>query len=37
GRNIEQLRRDTDRDRIFSPAEAVAYGLADHVVVDRDG
>ncbi|BDB59496.1 ClpP family protease [Rhodococcus sp. RDE2] len=37
GRDIDQLRRDTDRDRIFSPAEAVAYGLADHVIVDRDG
>ena len=37
GRDIGQLRRDTDRDRIFSPAEAVSYGLADHVIVDRDG
>ena len=36
GRDIEQLRRDTDRDRIFSPAEAVSYGLADQVIVDRD-
>jgi len=37
GRDIEQLRRDTDRDRIFGPADAVAYGLADRVIVARDG
>ncbi|MEE2035102.1 ATP-dependent Clp protease proteolytic subunit [Rhodococcus chondri] len=36
GRDVEQLRRDTDRDRIFSPHDAVAYGLADHVLVNRD-
>ncbi|WP_438353725.1 ClpP family protease [Microbacterium sp. CJ88] len=27
-----QLRRDTDRDRVFTAAEAVAYGLADRVL-----
>ncbi|MGI9210721.1 MAG: ATP-dependent Clp protease proteolytic subunit [Rhodococcus sp. (in: high G+C Gram-positive bacteria)] len=37
GRDVEQLRRDTDRDRIFSPEEAVSYGLADHVLLERDG
>lgn len=37
GRDVEQLRRDTERDRIFSPHDAVAYGLADHVLVNRDG
>lgn len=36
GRSVEQLRRDTDRDRIFTADEAVAYGLADHVIVTRD-
>lgn len=35
GRDIEQLRRDTDRDRIFTPDEALAYGLADHVITTR--
>ncbi len=37
GRDVDQLRRDTDRDRIFSPEEAVAYGLADHVLLNRNG
>ena len=37
GRDVEQLRRDTERDRIFSPHDAVAYGLVDHVLVNRDG
>ena len=31
GRAIDQLRRDTDRDRIFTAAQAVEYGLADHI------
>lgn len=35
GQSVEQLRHDTDRDRIFPAAEAVAYGLADHVVTSR--
>ncbi|MFD6896953.1 ATP-dependent Clp protease proteolytic subunit [Rhodococcus sp. NPDC060086] len=37
GRDVEQLRRDTDRDRILTPEEAVGYGLADHIIVSRDG
>ncbi|MFI6753546.1 ClpP family protease [Rhodococcus coprophilus] len=37
GRDVEQLRRDTDRDRIFSPQDAVEYGLADHVLLNRNG
>ncbi len=32
GRTVEALRKDTDRDRIFSAAAAVDYGLADQVV-----
>ncbi|MDE9365160.1 ATP-dependent Clp protease proteolytic subunit [Luteipulveratus sp. YIM 133132] len=35
GQEVETLRRDTDRDRIFDPESAVAYGLADHVVAYR--
>ncbi|HIT76471.1 MAG TPA: ATP-dependent Clp protease proteolytic subunit [Candidatus Avipropionibacterium avicola] len=31
GRSIDQLRRDTDRDRVFTAAQAVEYGLADHI------
>lgn len=30
GRSVEDLRHDTDRDRVFDAREAVAYGLADH-------
>lgn len=30
GRSVEELRHDTDRDRVFDAGEAVAYGLADH-------
>jgi ATP-dependent Clp protease, protease subunit len=30
GRSVEELRHDTDRDRVFDAREAVAYGLADH-------
>jgi ATP-dependent Clp protease protease subunit len=37
GQSVETLRRDTDRDRIFTPAAAVAYGLADRVMGRRDG
>jgi ATP-dependent Clp protease protease subunit len=32
GQSVETLRADTDRDRVFTPAAAVAYGLADHVL-----
>uniref|UniRef100_UPI0031DF6A8B ClpP family protease n=1 Tax=Saccharothrix mutabilis TaxID=33921 RepID=UPI0031DF6A8B len=35
GRDVEQLRHDTDRDRVFDAAGAVAYGLADHVLDHR--
>jgi ATP-dependent Clp protease protease subunit len=36
GQSVETLRRDTDRDRIFTPAQAVAYGLADRVMGSRE-
>ncbi len=32
GRNLDQLEKDTDRDRFMSPAEAQEYGLIDSVV-----
>jgi ATP-dependent Clp protease protease subunit len=35
GRSIEQLRHDTDRDRVFEADEAVVYGLADRVLEER--
>ena len=35
GQTTDQLRRDTDRDRIFSPQAAVDYGIADHIVSRR--
>lgn len=36
GQSVEALRRDTDRDRIFTPSQAVAYGLADRVMGSRE-
>ena len=35
GRDVPTLRHDTDRDRVFDAQEAVAYGLADHVLDER--
>ena len=35
GQDPDVLRRDTDRDRIFTPVAAVAYGLVDHLVGSR--
>ena len=35
GQPIEQVRKDTDRDHFLSAEEAVAYGLADSVLVHR--
>jgi ATP-dependent Clp protease protease subunit len=32
GQPVEALRADTDRDRIFTPEAAVAYGLVDQIV-----
>ncbi|WP_345498007.1 ATP-dependent Clp protease proteolytic subunit [Nocardia callitridis] len=36
GRETGQLRKDTDRDRIFTATEAVEYGLADALINSRD-
>ncbi len=35
GRPLEQVERDVDRDRFMSAEEAKAYGIIDHVVVNR--
>ena len=35
GRTVADLRHDTDRDRVFDAVDAVAYGLADHVLDRR--
>ncbi|WNG82353.1 ATP-dependent Clp protease proteolytic subunit [Mycobacterium sp. ITM-2016-00316] len=35
GRGVEQLRHDTDRDRVFDAEGALAYGLADRVLDQR--
>ncbi len=35
GRSATDLRHDTDRDRVFDAAGAVAYGLADRVLDER--
>lgn len=37
GRTVEQVRRDTDRDRILPAAAAVEYGIADHLVAVQRG
>ena len=37
GRTAEELRRDMERDRFFTPEEAVDYGLIDRVHADRNG
>jgi ATP-dependent Clp protease protease subunit len=35
GQSVETLRADTDRDRVFSAAQAIEYGIADHVLDHR--
>ncbi|QWF86009.1 ClpP family protease [Amycolatopsis sp. CA-230715] len=35
GREVADLRHDTDRDRVFDAAGAVAYGLADTIIDHR--
>jgi ATP-dependent Clp protease protease subunit len=29
---VERIRADTDRDKVFTAEEAVAYGLADQII-----
>ena len=35
GQTEEQVHRDMERDRFFTPEEALDYGLIDHVMTDR--
>ncbi|MBJ8343845.1 ClpP family protease [Antrihabitans sp. YC2-6] len=35
GQAVETLRRDTDRDRVFTARAAIDYGLADQVLDER--
>lgn len=35
GRDVEQLEKDTDRDRYMSPEEAKDYGLIDNLLTKR--
>ncbi|MGH3356013.1 MAG: ClpP family protease [Nocardioidaceae bacterium] len=35
GQDIATLRSDTDRERVFDPAEARAYGLIDGIITHR--
>ncbi|TQL03992.1 ClpP family protease [Cellulomonas sp. SLBN-39] len=35
GKDLATLRRDTDRDLVLTAEQAVAYGIADHVVAAR--
>jgi len=32
GQSLETIQRDSDRDRWFTAAQALEYGLVDHVV-----
>ncbi len=36
GKNLEQIKKDTDRDYFLSGAEAKEYGIVDHVIANRD-
>ena len=35
GQNLRRIEKDTDRDFIMTPADAVEYGLIDEVIVSR--
>ena len=37
GKPVEQVMADIDRDRFMTPAEALEYGLVDHIVQPRNG
>ena len=36
GKDLEQIRKDTDRDYFMSGQEASDYGIVDHVIRNRD-
>lgn len=35
GKSVEQIKRDTERDRFLYPEEAMNYGIVDRVLVNR--
>jgi ATP-dependent Clp protease, protease subunit len=35
--SVERIRADTDRDKVFTAEEAVAYGLADQIIFRKPG
>jgi ATP-dependent Clp protease protease subunit len=35
GHPVTKIRNDTDRNKLFSAQEAVDYGLADRVIINR--
>jgi ATP-dependent Clp protease protease subunit len=35
GKDVAEIRRDVERDRVLTADEAVAYGIADHVLPYR--
>ena len=37
GQDVNQIEKDSDRDRWFTPEQALAYGLVDHVVAHAGG
>ena len=37
GNSKEQISNDLERDRFFTPAQALDYGLIDRVIYDRNG
>lgn len=35
GKSVEEINRDTERDRFLSADEAKEYGLVDHIYTSR--
>jgi len=35
-RDVDEVMRDIDRDRFLGPADAIEYGIADHVLTSRE-
>lgn len=36
GKPVSQIEKDTDRDNIMSPEEAIAYGLMDRIITKKE-
>ena len=36
GKNLDQIKQDTDSDYFMSGEEAKDYGIVDHVIASRD-